>query len=66
MKKQKVLLCLLAGIFILNGCGRNNNDNIYLKKISSEHIMFFQSVEYLSVEDAIQQSTDIMVATYVK
>ena len=29
MKKQKVLLCLLAGIFILNGCGRNNNDNIY-------------------------------------
>ncbi|MCI8625221.1 MAG: hypothetical protein HFI40_02920 [Lachnospiraceae bacterium] len=66
MKKQKVLLCLLAGIFILNGCGRNNNDNIYLKKISSEHIMFFQSVEYLSVEDAIQQSTDIMVATYVQ
>ena len=64
--KKKLYLCLAAVIFLLWGCAPITNDESSSQQEPVEEILYEEEREFLTFDEAIERSTDVVVAEFVK
>jgi len=64
--KKKLCLCLATVIFLLWGCAPITNDESSSQQEPVEEILYEEEREFLTFDEAIERSTDVVVAEFVK